>query len=338
LKERILVIHTAFIGDVILLTSLIREIKKVFPDSMIDTLVVPGAAGILNNNPNIDNILVFDKKKNKLKAFIKTLSLIKKNKYTKAFLPHSSLTTTMLAYLGQVPEITGFDRNFGSRFLTKKTPFRKNVLRLEKNLDLLRLHTDKILSIETELFSSSKEKNKIDSFGITDSNKQIAIAPGSVWFTKKWIEDYYKELSAMLHDKGYKLIYIGGPEECEICNRIAPSSNFINLAGKTSILESAEAIRRCKLMICNDSGTLHLANSVDTDVAAIFGPTDKSLGYFPYKEHDIVIEEQNLDCRPCGNHGHKECPEGHFKCMKNLTPEYVLEVITKKYLNSEKQK
>ena len=119
--KRILVVHTAFIGDVILLTSLIKAIKKCFPNSQIDVLVVPACKNVLENNPNINTILTFDKKNRKFSSFFKILGKLRETKYDIAFLAHSSLTTALLTFLGKIPERIGFDRWLYSVSINQKS-------------------------------------------------------------------------------------------------------------------------------------------------------------------------------------------------------------------------
>lgn len=334
--NRILIIHTAFIGDVILLTSLIRETKKVFPNFLIDVIVIPTTVDVLKNNPYIDQIIVFNKKAGKWRSFKNTVKKLRKKKYKFSLQPHSSLTTALLTFFAGIPRRIGFDRYFGAHFLTDKTPFRQNCSRLEKNLDLLRILSSDEFEIKTEIFIDDISNNKVDAFFSGLVGKKIAISPGSIWFTKQWPEDYYKELCSKLVDNGFAVILTGSPDEQKLCERIAPNKNCVIAAGKTSIIESAAIIKRCDISVCNDSGAMHISNAVETDVIVFFGPTNKSLGYFPYRENDIVIE-RDLDCRPCGSHGHKQCPLKHHNCMKDIKPDEVFDVVKKVLEYNHKQ-
>ena len=332
--KKILIIHTAFIGDVILLTPLIKAIKKCFPDSQIDVLVVPACKNILENNPNINTILTFDKENRKISSFFKIFGKLRETKYDIAFLAHSSLTTALLTFLGKIPERIGFDRWLARYFLTKKVKFRKNIFRIQKNLDLIRAISNEKFEQQTELFSNNTIKNKISKLVNPYKNKKlIAVAPGSIWFTKRWPEEYYHILCKKLAEQDYFLFLVGSPDENEICEKIKPDKNAIVVAGKLTILESAELIKRCELMICNDSGALHLANAVKTDVSAIFGPTVKGNGYFPFRENDFIFEV-DLPCRPCGSHGSKKCPKGHHKCMRLIKPKIILGKILSRFMEN----
>jgi len=323
--KKILLIQTAFIGDVILITPLIRAIKEIYPDSLLDVMVIPQTADILENNPSINELVIFDKRKNKFISFVNTLRIIKKKKYDIAFSPHSSMTTALLMYLSKIPTRVGFDRWQAKNLLTHKVPHPGGKHKTEKNLHLLSLFSDNKFSIQTELFPSEKMFKKASAL-LSDlkmnTRKLIAVAPGSVWFTKKWPQEYYKILVKQLSENGYGIVFIGSPDERKICEEISPEKNSINLAGELSLLESAAVIEKCDLMICNDSGALHLANAVKTDVIAFFGPTVKSIGYYPFRDNDYVFEI-DIDCRPCSSHGGNKCPLEHFDCMSLIKPDSV---------------
>jgi heptosyltransferase-2 len=161
------------------------------------------------------------------------------------------------------------------------------------------------------------------------TGKIIAIAPGSNWFTKRWPEKYYEDLVKTLSESNYGIVFIGSNEERELCEKIKPLQKSINIAGELSLLESAAVVKLCDLMICNDSGALHLADAMQTDVLAFFGPTVKSIGYYPFRDNDKVLEV-DLDCRPCSSHGTNTCPLGHHNCMKFIEPDFVIKEVNAK--------
>ena len=336
--KKILIIQTAFLGDVILITPLIRAVKQIFPKADIDVLVVPQYASILSNNPHIHNVIGFDKRKNKLKSFWKTGRVLRKNKYDLAIAPHSSVTTAYLMLFSGIRERLGFDRWHASKYLTMKVPHPDGVHKIQRLLQLIKPFSSKNFSIQTEIFPGEKEKNRAAELLVelkNNKDKIIALAPGSVWFTKRWPEEHYVELTKILAERGYNLIFLGAPDEREICQRIIDKAgvNALNLAGKTSILESAAVIAQSDLMICNDSGPLHIANAMKTDIFAFFGPTTRKFGYYPYRENDMVFEI-DLDCRPCGSHGSSECPLKHFKCMREIEPLNVFKQVEKKFIGN----
>jgi len=335
--NRILIIQTAFLGDVILITPLIRAVRQRFPHAAIDVLVIPQTKEILQNNPYINKILTFDKRANKVLGFWATLKKLRAEQYDLAVSPHSSLTSAWLMRLAGIPQRLGFDRWHAARYLTLKVAHYddRGWHKVQKLLHLLTVFGDQKFDTQTQLFPSVKMLTQARNVlrGKTFAKRPwIAIAPGSVWFTKRWPQEYYKKLSKSLSEKKFNLLFIGAPDERALCDQIIQETGIkaLNLAGTTSVLESAALLGECDLLICNDSAPLHMANAVQTPVFAFFGPTVPSIGYFPMGKDDFVFERE-LDCRPCGSHGSQKCPLGHFRCMRDILPRQVLEKILKRF-------
>jgi heptosyltransferase-2 len=159
-----------------------------------------------------------------------------------------------------------------------------------------------------------------------DSRQMIALAPGSVWRTKRWPRERYEELGRLLVSDGFSLVLIGGPEDRELCASISEGvseERTINAAGRLSLLQSAELIRRCRVIVSNDSAPMHLAGAVQTPVVAMFGPTVPEFGFAPKGDRDVVLGISNLSCRPCSIHGGEKCPIRTFDCMVRLTADVV---------------
>lgn len=328
--QRILIVQTAFIGDVILITPLIRAVKELYPEAAIDALVVPAAAKLLQNNPHLHSVLSYPKRQSPLRAMQCMIRDLKARQYDMAISPHSSGRTHLILYLARIPIRLGFDRGTLPFLLTLKTPHPKGIHKIEKNLSLLGLLSDKQFSMQTELFPSAADLSVVDDLlKDIEGKRLLAIAPGSVWATKCWPLDYYISLAKGLTERGFGILLIGGKEDkpkCDVIQRELVQHLVINLAGQTNLLESAAAISKCKAMICNDSGALHLANAMRTRVFAFFGPTVQRIGYYPYRECDMVFETE-LNCRPCGSHGPQKCPLKHHNCMRYIKPDSVLERV-----------
>ncbi len=336
--QRILIVQTAYLGDTILVTPLIRATRQVFPQAQIDVLVIPQTAGALQNNPHLNRIVMFDKRRNKRAAFVHTLRELKAARYDLAITPHSSFTTGLLLKMAGIPRRVGFDRSPVKFFLTERVPQPKTGHTIEKNLALLRPFSSQTFSMQTELFPTPAQKEKAQKLlqPLPSDRPKIAIAPGSVWPTKRWPQEYYRDLVRALKAQ-FSFVFIGSKDERALCSRIvseAQPEHAVNVAGELSLLESAAAIAQCDLMVCNDSGALHLANAMQTDVFAFFGPTVKEFGFYPFRPNDFVFEVPDLYCRPCGKHGHKKCPEGHFRCMREITPSMVVQKILRHFSRS----
>ncbi len=322
--KNILVLQTAFLGDVILSTPLIRSLKQLFPDSNLDILMIPETGIIVRENPYVKEIISFHKKQlfKKIVSFISLIFKIRQKKYDLAVSIQSSLTSSFLLLFGGVPERLGFTRQ---KFLTLSVPHTKGLHKIQKILRLLEPLTNEKFELQTEIFWTEEEERKSNQILEKYNNQYqhiIGIAPGSIWNTKRWIKEYYVELIELLEKENIKILLIGGKDDYELCNQIKNYSNATNVAGSLTILESTALVDKLDLLITNDSAPLHIANAVRTDVIAIFGPTVKDFGFYPFRENDKVIEIE-LDCRPCGFHGGKKCPLEHHNCMKLITPKIV---------------
>ncbi len=325
--KKILVLQTAFLGDVIMSTPIFKGLKKIYPDSLIDVLVTRQNKDILKNNPHIHKIIIFNKA-NVVAKIISMINLIiqfRKTRYDLAVSVQGSLTSSLLMVLSGISQRVGFYRQ---KLLTNPVNIPKG-LHIRERVGLLLQELNKSdYDLNTELFTSSADMKTIDGLIEDGSNFRLGIAPGSIRETKKWPYNYF---IALLNDLPVTIdVYlIGGPTDISLARQILEktiNTTVKNTIGSLSLLESTELISRMDLMLTNDSAPLHMANAVDTPVFAFFGPTVKRFGCYPYREKDKVLEV-DLYCRPCGKHGEKRCPEKHFQCMKNITPVHVLETI-----------
>ncbi len=156
------------------------------------------------------------------------------------------------------------------------------------------------------------------------SRQRIFVAPGSVWATKRWTTAGFAELVKQLAEQDFEVILVGSALERELCDEVLRLSEVqaANWAGKTSLVELLELFRQGELLISNDSGAQHMAAAVGLPVVSIFGPTTLGLGYRPWTERAVVLQEP-LSCRPCGAHGGQRCPLGTHQCMKAISVQRV---------------
>jgi len=324
------VIQTAFLGDVILSTPLIRALREVFPESEMDILTIPITSIVFRESPYITDVLHFNKRKriSKIISFVDLVVKIRKKRYDLAVSLHSSFTSSILMLLGNIPNRVGFARQ---KLLTIPVSHQKGLHVRERYANLMKPFTDKKFDLQTEILWSYSEQEKaqkiIEQYRL-DHGFIVGLAPGSVWNTKRWPEEYFVTLLSLLEKEDIKIMLIGGGEDRLLCDEIVKKSNAnaVNLAGALSVLESAAVIEKLDLMITNDSAPLHIANAVLTDVIAFFGPTVRRFGCYPYQPNDEMLEIE-LYCRPCSKHGSKKCPEKHFRCMREIKPEMAFEVI-----------
>ncbi len=315
--NRILVIQTAFLGDVILATPVVSELHRLYPEAAIDVLVKKGNESLLANNPKIRNVIVFDKSNGKYKSIFRLIRKFRKEKFDLVVNLHRFGSSGMIAGFSGAKQRIGFDKNPFSWRYTRKYSHKigNGTHEVERNLSLIQEFGAANL-VRPELFPSKEDFEKIEEY---QSEKYICIAPASVWFTKalpgsKWVELIEK-------NNDTKIYALGGPGDRELTDRILNSvsdTNAENLCGKLSLLQSAALMKGAERNYVNDSGPLHLASSMNANVTAFFCSTVPEFGFGPLSDNSEIKQVENLDCRPCGLHGHKECPKGHFKCGKDI--------------------
>ena len=173
-------------------------------------------------------------------------------------------------------------------------------------------------------------KNKFKEIGISQEEKIFAIAPGAGFFTKRWPIEYYQIFVKNILEKHHcKIVVLGDKNDKPQAELLANNHNVIDLSGQLSLIQSAVVLSKCKGLVSNDTGLMHMATAVKTPVLAIFGSTVQEFGFFPYRSKSLVVEGTNLNCRPCSHIGRHSCPQSHFKCMQEISPEIVEEKFEK---------
>jgi heptosyltransferase II len=337
--KRILVIQTAFIGDVILTLPMIQILKKNYPSASIDTVVVPRAAEICANHPAISQVILYDKRANDkgVKGFLKLLRILKEGNYDLLVVPHRSLRSAMLTWALQPERSIGFDRSAGRLLFSDVVRYDPLVHEIDRNVSLLKpLELENNKKELPRVYPSHEDEHTVNSivknYGLEQGNRFIAVAPGTIWNTKRWPADKYASICEKLSAECSAIFLFGGREDDSLCREIAGNAKIKNIypvAGKLSLLQSAELIKRCRVLVSNDSAPMHLAVAVGTPVVAIFGATIPEFGFAPSGPQDIVVEIQGLQCRPCSIHGGKTCPIKTFDCMMAITPDMVCEEARK---------
>jgi heptosyltransferase-2 len=337
--KRILIIQTAFIGDVILTTPLIECLAEAFPDAVIDFLTIPKSKELIVSNPNIRKLIVFDKRNRDrgLKGLYRVSKLLKSQNYDLCITPHRSLRSAYLSWNTKANCRVGFSKSAWKGAFTHIVKYEQNFHEIERNLSLLSaIGLRKQLSVPV-LYSADADKQTVERYLSEEkiNGKMLfAVAPGSVWPTKRWPQSYYSEFCEIISDKGIRIVLIGGPEDQDLCNIIAKKSDtFINSAGQLNLRETYHLLTKCIGILTNDSAPLHLGMAANINVFAIFGSTVPEFGFAPFGSKSKIFENRELKCRPCAIHGGKKCPIKTFDCMKSLHPKplahQVLQVISK---------
>lgn len=317
---KFLIIQTAFIGDVVIATAIVEKLNQFYPDSTIDFLLRKGNESLLDNNPHLRQVHVFDKKKNKYRNLLKMIKKIRAEKYDYVINAQRFLTTGIMTVLSGAKFTIGYDKNPLSSLFSEKivhviSSIEGGQNETERNLILIERLTDKSF-VKPKLYPSTSDFEKVER-----KDEYICIAPATVWFTKQFPSDKWVELIKKIPDK-YTIYLIGSPGDILLCEEInsrltVHGSRIIILAGRLSFLQSAALMKNARMNFVNDSAPLHFASAMNAPVTAIYCSTIPAFGFGPLSDISYVAEiDYPLYCRPCGLHGYKKCPEGHFKCSE----------------------
>jgi len=316
--SNILVIQTAFIGDAILASSLLEKLHAEFPQAKVSILVRKGNESIYAKHPYLTETLVWNKQENKIKNLLGLRKKIKATKYDCVINCHRFVSSGYLTAFSGAKHTAGYKQNPFS-FLFNRTV--KHVIgnrkhETERYVQLVDdFCSDKVYL--PKLYPSEKDQEFVANYKI---QPYICLAPASVWFTKQLPFEKWVALCSR-QNKTTHMYLLGAPGDVDLCEKIKSASTHPNisvLAGKLSLLQSCALMQNAQMNYVNDSAPLHLASSVNAPVTAFFCSTVPEFGFGPLSDNQCIIEVKELECKPCGLHGHKACPKGHFKCGNDI--------------------
>jgi lipopolysaccharide heptosyltransferase II len=339
----ILISRLSSIGDIILTTPVVRVIRNAYPRARISFLVKKEFASLVQYNPHIDNLIVFDKAggKDSLKQLKER---IREENFDWFIDLHNNLRTNYIKRALRFPEVSTYSKQSFRRWLLVK--FGKNTFKEAKPVylkyfDAVRHRDLRYDNKGTEIhFPPAEMENiqkKLISDGIDLSMPVAVICPGASYTNKQWLPDRFGSIAdSLIIESKIQLIFLGGPNDSTLCEEIISgmSQQALNYAGQLSLLGSAALLSKADLVISNDSGMMHLAQSQKTPVVAIFGPTTRELGFFPLPAKSAVVQK-DVECRPCTTKGLNYCPRKHFNCMKLIIAADVLKAINELSENQE---
>jgi len=317
--KKILIIQTAFIGDVVLATPLIEKLKRFYPDAQIDFLVRKGNENLLEGNPKISTLHVWNKKEKKTRNIFRIVANLRREKYDLLINLQRFGTTGLMTFLSGAKLKVGFDKNPFSFCYDRKFNHQigNGKHEVERNLELIAEWTDNSFE-KPKLHLSEEALKKVKEY---KTEPYLTIAPTSVWFTKQWPAHKWIAFLQKTEFAG-KIFLLGAPSDFEACEHIlkeAGREGVFNFCGKLSLLESTALMKDAEMNYMNDSAPMHFASAVNAPTTAIFCSTIPDFGFGPLSENSRVIEtSETLACRPCGLHGFKTCPKSHFKCAEEI--------------------
>ena len=315
----------------ILTTPLLERLAR---EGEVHVVATPANAAVLTNHPAVASVIVYDKRNADagVAGLRRVAAQLRSTRATTAYIAQGSWRSAALVRLAGVPGV-GFDTSAGRWLYSRRVVYRKDWHHAQR---LWALANDPHGApsvvperVRPSLYPGPSDQAPVTALlqaaGIRDGEPLIALAPGSVWATKRWpsYDALARELVALLPHA--RVVVLGAAGDAPLAAAIGIAvqqrggPTIIDATGKLSLLGSAALLSRCAVLVTNDSAPLHLASAMNTPTVALFGPTVPTMGFGPLADRHAVLGRDALPCRPCSAHGGHACPLGHWTCMRDLT-------------------
>jgi heptosyltransferase-2 len=254
-----------------------------------------------------------------------------RGRYDRAIVMPRSFKSALIPWLANIPVRTGFRGESRFLLINDVRPFDGAVLdQTVKRFVALGIEPGAALPPEmpTPVLRVRDEQRArlLEALGVSTARPVIAMMPGAEYGPAKcWPLDHFTALARRLGDTGYSVWVLGSDKDADAGNAIARGSPAVNLCGRTSLEDVIDVLSACEQAVSNDSGLMHIAGAVGIHVQAIYGSSSSKFTPPLTKKRDI--HEIDLECRPCFE---RDCPLGHLRCLKDLTPERIFEKIIAK--------
>ena len=327
MSRSVLFIQTAFLGDVVLATAALEAWHAAHPEDKVDVLVRKPMDGLFEGHPWLRRILAWDKRPRvKGKDWRRLVREVRRGRYDVVVNLHRHASSGILTALSMAPVRIGYANNPLAWRFTHRVPHRwgDGTHEVERHVGLLAPFLNDHTSVaEPKLYPGPSHVAEADAVQARDA---VLVMPGSQWATKAWPEGQFAKFLAQTDQR---VVLMGAPNEHALCARLAEGHDHVtNAAGALSLLGLVAAVDMARAVVVNDSAPLHVASATDTPTVALFASTVPRFGFGPRASRHVVVEASSeLPCRPCGMHGRKRCPEGHFKCGWELSVQSVLEAL-----------
>jgi len=323
----LLVVQTSFLGDVVLTTPLITALRQRAAPRRLAVLVRPEAAPLLADHPDVDDVLLDDKRGRDRGALglLRTASRLRRERFDVAVSPHRSWRTALLLAAARIPHRVGFREARGAFLYHEKVRRVRRDHDVERNLALVTPFGKPPAHPALHLPVTAAAAERARALIPAGTGPLVGIAPGSVWRTKRWTVEGFAGVVAGLGAEGARCMILGGPDDMGLAEeiRVRAGGRATVVAGRTDLATLVALVDRLALLIANDSAPMHVACARGVPVVAVFCATTPAQGYGPWSSRARVVEA-DVACRPCARHGGPRCPRGTEDCMRLVTPAAVL--------------
>jgi heptosyltransferase-2 len=333
---RVLVVQTAFLGDIVLTTPLLRALRRAGRGRRVAVLTTESGRQVLEGLPFVDELLSFDKRwtgRGTL-SLLRAVRRIRRCRFDAVIAAQRSIRTGLIARAAHAALRVGFAGAPGAWAYDRAVPWSTSRHAVRRYLDLaapLEIEPDAAdprPEVAVDPAARARVADLLAAEGVPAGIPFACVAPGSARRTKRWLPEGYARVVGHLARLGVVPVLVGTSDELELCRQVAAAAGprAVVVAGRTSIRDLVALLERAVVFLGNDSGPGHLAAALGRPVVTIFGPTAPEQGRTAHGPLRVVARS-DLDCRPCSDRGPRRCPHGHFRCMRELPAERVIEAL-----------
>lgn len=322
---KFLIIRFSSIGDIVLTTPVIRCLKKQVPDAEVHFLTKSSFLPVVEHNPYIDKIHLL------AHSWELMIEELKTENYDYIIDLHHNTKTLRVKSALKVKSYSFYKLNIEKYIYTSvKLNILPKVHIVDRYLKTVESFGVKNDGEGLDYFIAKEEETKREDIPASHSAGYVACVIGAALGTKQWPVHKWKEFCRQLN---HPVILLGGPEDVAAGNEIAAVDDIkvYNACGKFRLNESADLVKKAKLVVANDTGLMHIAAAYKKPIISLWGNTVPSFGMTPHYGSGMVpntiVQVNKLWCRPCSKIGYKKCPLGHFKCMEKIEVEQVLQIV-----------
>lgn len=332
LSPDILVVRFSSIGDILLTTPLLRAIRTKWPGARVTVLTKRQYLPLVSDNPNATEAFGVTPQD----TVRDVAALIRRVHYSHILDLQGGARTLPLRLLARGPW-SGFSHRRVARELLIR--FKHN--RYPEHVPVPQRYFEAAADLGVEpdggplefFLNPAAEATAaawLTRAGVGRERALVAVAPGAAHATKRWPVEHWIELIRRIAHTGADVVALGGPEDSALGAELAArgGTQVASAAGELSLQETGAVLERAAALISGDTGVMHMATGVGTPVVALFGPTVRQFGFFPYNARASVVE-RNLACRPCSSHGSAACPLEHHRCMREVLPDMVFTTLSR---------
>lgn len=322
----VLAVRFSSIGDVLLITPLLRAVRLRHPAARISVVTKQAHVPLLSHNPHVDRVIGLEVGR----PLASVAAELRTEKYTHRLDLHDSLRSRLLRTL--VPgRWSTYPKHRVARTLliyTKRNryhdarPVAERYFSAARDLDAVPdgKPPDFFLGPDAQRQAS----DWLARAGLGQNRPMIALAPGAAHATKRWPMEHWRNLIRGIIDQSFDVVLVGGPDDSELGMTLSQdaSGRVVSAIGVFGLQGTGAVLQRAAALVSGDTGVMHMATGVGTPVVALFGPTVRAFGFFPYTSRAEILE-LGLSCRPCSSKGGPHCPLGHHRCLVEIGPESV---------------